>query len=35
MSAVVTDTHALIWYLFEPQGLSYTACTALLQGSGV
>jgi PIN domain nuclease of toxin-antitoxin system len=31
MSAVVTDTHALIWYLFEPQRLSQTARTALLQ----
>ena len=31
MSAVVTDTHALIWYLFEPQRLSHTARTALLQ----
>ena len=31
MSAVVTDTHALIWYLFEPQRLSHTARPALLQ----
>ncbi|MEO7971336.1 MAG: type II toxin-antitoxin system VapC family toxin [bacterium] len=31
MSAVVTDTHALIWYLFEPQRLSPTARTAFLQ----
>jgi PIN domain nuclease of toxin-antitoxin system len=31
MSAVVTDTHALIWYLFEPRRLSPVARTALLQ----
>jgi PIN domain nuclease of toxin-antitoxin system len=31
MSAVVTDTHALIWYLFEPKRLSSVARTALLQ----
>ena len=31
MSAVVTDTHALIWYLFEPKRLSSIARTALLQ----
>jgi PIN domain nuclease of toxin-antitoxin system len=31
MSAVVTDPHALIWYLFEPKRLSSVARTALLQ----
>jgi len=31
MGAVVTDTHALIWYLFEPKRLSSVARTALLQ----
>jgi len=31
MSAVVVDTHALIWYLFEPKRLSSVARTALLQ----
>lgn len=29
MSAVVTDTHALIWYLFEPNKLSDKARVAL------
>lgn len=31
MGAVVADTHALIWYLFEPKRLSSAARTALLQ----
>ncbi len=31
MGAVVADTHALIWYLFEPNRLSVTAHTALTQ----
>lgn len=31
MGAVVADTHALIWYLFEPNRLSSAARTALLQ----
>lgn len=29
MGAVVADTHALIWYLFEPEELSAKAHTAL------
>lgn len=29
MSAVVTDTHALLWYIFQPEKLS-TAATAAL-----
>ena len=29
MSAVVADTHALVWYLFEPDKLSATAASAL------
>jgi PIN domain nuclease of toxin-antitoxin system len=29
MSAVVTDTHSLIWYLFEPRLLSESARNAL------
>lgn len=31
MGAVVADTHALIWYLFEPKRLSSIARTVLLQ----
>lgn len=31
MGAVVTDTHALIWYLFEPKRLSSLARSSLLQ----
>src|SRR2546427_9355386 len=31
MGAVVTDTHALIWSLFEPQRLSSAALTAFEQ----
>ena|SRR2546426_10105349 len=31
MGAVVADTHALIWYLFEPTRLSVKAHTALTQ----
>lgn len=31
MGAVVADTHALIWYLFEPHRLSVRAHTALTQ----
>jgi PIN domain nuclease of toxin-antitoxin system len=31
MGAVVTDTHALLWYLFEPKRLSLVARTTLLE----
>ncbi|MEH2409550.1 type II toxin-antitoxin system VapC family toxin [Nostoc sp.] len=31
MTSVVTDTHALIWYIFELERLSKTALTALEQ----
>jgi PIN domain nuclease of toxin-antitoxin system len=31
MSAVVADTHAFIWYLFEPTLLSVQAKAALSQ----
>lgn len=31
MAAVVADTHALIWYLFEPTQLSAVARSSLLQ----
>lgn len=31
MGAVVADTHALIWYLFEPTQLSAVARSSLLQ----
>jgi PIN domain nuclease of toxin-antitoxin system len=31
MNSVVADTHALIWYLLEPQKLSGSALTALRQ----
>ncbi|HVS80916.1 MAG TPA: PIN domain-containing protein [Pyrinomonadaceae bacterium] len=34
MSAVVTDTHALIWYLFEPTLLSEQARSAFATAEG-
>ena len=29
MSAVVADTHALVWHLFEPERISFAAMSAL------
>src|SRR4051812_46257589 len=35
MGAVVVDTHALLWYLFEPQRLSPAALSSIRQAVSV
>jgi PIN domain nuclease of toxin-antitoxin system len=34
MSSIVTDTHALIWYIFDLNRLSETALSAFEQAVG-
>lgn len=35
MSAVVADTHALIWYLLDPAKLSQDAQAVLMRGDSI